>query len=107
MSHSEEPTSIPVRPVFDTLPSYAAGKPPVPVEGLTRYKLSSNENPLGPVPEVARVLAEFDAVHRYPDPLSTALRTALAGPVSYTHLDVYKRQGSSPANPAGRWRAPG
>ena len=73
MSHSEESTSIPVRPVFDTLPSYAAGKPPAPVEGLTRYKLSSNENPLGPVPEVARVLAEFDAVHRYPDPLAGQL----------------------------------
>lgn len=94
MSHSEEPTSIPVRPVFDTLPSYAAGKPPAPVEGLTRYKLSSNENPLGPVPEVARVLAEFDAVHRYPDPLSTALRTALAGQLGVDAEDIVTGAGS-------------
>ena len=94
MSHSEESTSIPVRPVFDTLPSYAAGKPPVPVEGLTRYKLSSNENPLGPVPEVARVLAEFDAVHRYPDPLSTALRTALAGQLGVDAEDIVTGAGS-------------
>jgi len=94
MSHSEEPTSIPVRPVFDTLPSYAAGKPPVPVEGLTRYKLSSNENPLGPVPEVARVLAEFDAVHRYPDPLSAALRTALAGQLGVDAEDIVTGAGS-------------
>lgn len=94
MSHSEEPTSIPVRPVFDTLPSYAAGKPPAPVEGLTRYKLSSNENPLGPVPEVARVLAEFDAVHRYPDPLSTALRTALAGQLGVDAEDIVTGSGS-------------
>ena len=94
MSHSEEPTSIPVRPVFDTLPSYAAGKPPAPVEGLTRYKLSSNENPLGPVPEVARVLAEFDAVHRYPDPLSTALRTALAGQLGEDAEDIVTGAGS-------------
>ena len=94
MSHSEEPTSIPVRPVFDTLPSYAAGKPPVPVDGLTRYKLSSNENPLGPVPEVARVLAEFDAVHRYPDPLSTALRTALAGQLGVDAEDIVTGAGS-------------
>lgn len=94
MSHSEEPTSIPVRPVFDTLPSYAVGKPPVPVEGLTRYKLSSNENPLGPVPEVARVLAEFDAVHRYPDPLSTALRTALAGQLGVDAEDIVTGAGS-------------
>lgn len=94
MSHSEEPTSIPVRPVFDTLPSYAAGKPPAPVEGLTRYKLSSNENPLGPVPEVARVLAEFDAVHRYPDPLSTALRAALAGQLGVDAEDIVTGAGS-------------
>lgn len=94
MSHSEEPTSIPVRPVFDTLPSYAAGKPPAPVEGLTRYKLSSNENPLGPVPAVARVLAEFDAVHRYPDPLSTALRTALAGQLGVDAEDIVTGAGS-------------
>ena len=94
MSHSEEPTSVPVRPVFDTLPSYAAGKPPAPVEGLTRYKLSSNENPLGPVPEVARVLAEFDAVHRYPDPLSTALRTALAGQLGVDAEDIVTGAGS-------------
>lgn len=94
MSHSEEPTSIPVRPVFDTLPSYAAGKPPAPVEGLTRYKLSSNENPLGPVPEAARVLAEFDTVHRYPDPLSTALRTALAGQLGVDAEDIVTGAGS-------------
>lgn len=94
MSHSEEPTSIPVRPVFDTLPSYAAGKPPAPVEGLTRYKLSSNENPLGPVPEVARVLAEFDAVHRYPDSLSTALRTALAEQLGVDAEDIVTGAGS-------------
>ena len=94
MSHSEESTSIPVRPVFDTLPSYAAGKPPAPVEGLTRYKLSSNENPLGPVPEVARVLAEFDAVHRYPDPFSTALRTALAGQLGVDAEDIVTGAGS-------------
>ena len=94
MSHSEEPTSIPVRPVFDTLPSYAAGKPPVPVEGLTRYKLSSNENPLGPVPEGARVLAEFDAGHRYPDPLSAALRPALAGQLGVDAEDIVTGAGS-------------
>lgn len=94
MSHSEESTSIPVRPVFDTLPSYAAGKPPAPVEGLTRYKLSSNENPLGPVPAVARVLAEFDAVHRYPDPLSTALRTALAEQLGVDAEDIVTGAGS-------------
>lgn len=94
MSQSAEHANFPVRPVFDTLPSYAAGKPPAPVEGLTRYKLSSNENPLGPVPAVARVLAEFDAVHRYPDPLSTALRTALAGQLGVDAEDIVTGAGS-------------
>ncbi|WP_294453776.1 histidinol-phosphate transaminase [Rothia mucilaginosa] len=94
MSQSAEHANFPVRPVFDTLPSYAAGKPPAPVEGLTRYKLSSNENPLGPVPAVARVLAEFDAVHRYPDPLSTALRTALAEQLGVDAEDIVTGAGS-------------
>ncbi|WP_294499525.1 histidinol-phosphate transaminase [uncultured Rothia sp.] len=94
MSQSAEHANIPVRPVFDTLPSYAAGKPPAPVEGLTRYKLSSNENPLGPVPAVARVLAGFDAVHRYPDPLSTALRTALAEQLGVDAEDIVTGAGS-------------
>lgn len=94
MSQSAEHANIPVRPVFDTLPSYAAGKPPAPVDGLTRYKLSSNENPLGPVPAVVRVLAEFDAVHRYPDPLSTALRTALAEQLGVDAEDIVTGAGS-------------
>lgn len=94
MSQSAEHANFPVRPVFDTLPSYAAGKPPAPVDGLTRYKLSSNENPLGPVPAVARVLAEFDAVHRYPDPLSTALRTALAEQLGVDAEDIVTGAGS-------------
>ena len=94
MSQSAEHVNIPVRPVFNTLPSYAAGKPPAPVEGLTQYKLSSNENPLGPVPEVARVLAEFVTVHRYPDPLSTALRHKLSARLGVDADDIVTGAGS-------------
>lgn len=94
MSQSAEHANIPVRPVFNTLPSYAAGKPPAPVEGLTQYKLSSNENPLGPVPEVARVLAEFATVHRYPDPLSTALRQKLSARLGVDADDIVTGAGS-------------
>lgn len=94
MSQSAEHANIPVRPVFNTLPSYAAGKPPAPVEGLTQYKLSSNENPLGPVPEVARVLAEFATVHRYPDPLSTALRHKLSARLGADADDIVTGAGS-------------
>ena len=94
MSQSAEHANIPVRPVFSTLPSYAAGKPPAPVEGLTQYKLSSNENPLGPVPEVARVLAEFATAHRYPDPLSTALRHKLSARLGVEADDIVTGAGS-------------
>lgn len=94
MSQSAEHANIPVRPVFSTLPSYAAGKPPAPVEGLTQYKLSSNENPLGPVPEVARVLAEFATAHRYPDPLSTALRHKLSARLGVDADDIVTGAGS-------------
>lgn len=94
MSQSAEHANIPVRPVFNTLPSYAAGKPPAPVEGLTQYKLSSNENPLGPVPEVARVLAEFATAHRYPDPLSTALRQKLSTRLGVDADDIVTGAGS-------------
>ena len=94
MSQSAEHANIPVRPVFNTLPSYAAGKPPAPVEGLTQYKLSSNENPLGPVPEVARILAEFATVHRYPDPLSTALRQKLSARLGVDADDIVTGAGS-------------
>ena len=94
MSQSAEHANIPVRPVFNTLPSYAAGKPPAPVEGLTQYKLSSNENPLGPVPEVVRVLAEFATAHRYPDPLSTALRQKLSARLGVDADDIVTGAGS-------------
>lgn len=94
MSQSAEHANIPVRPVFNTLPSYAAGKPPAPVEGLTQYKLSSNENPLGPVPEVARVIAEFATAHRYPDPLSTALRQKLSARLGVDADDIVTGAGS-------------
>lgn len=71
------------RPVLQQLPKYAAGKPPAVVEGLTSFKLSSNENPLPPLPQVLEVIRNFDDIYRYPDPLSTKLRAALS-----TELDV-------------------
>ena len=66
------------RPVMDRLPKYAAGKPPAVIEGLQPYKLSSNENPLPPIPEVLEAIQSQHNIQRYPDPLSTALRTELS-----------------------------
>lgn len=53
------------------------------VEGLQSFKLSSNENPLPPIPAVLDAIHAETDVNRYPDPLSTRLRAALA-----TFLDV-------------------
>lgn len=71
-------SSIRPRPVVGGLPKYAAGKPPMDISGLESFKLSSNENPLGPVPAVLAVLASADDLHRYPDSTSPALRRALS-----------------------------
>ena len=82
------------RPVVDRLPRYAAGKPPLAVEGITSYKLSSNENPLPPIPAVVEAIAAQTDFNRYPDPLSTRLRTALAGFLSVPAEDIVTGTGS-------------
>ena len=48
-------------------------------------KLDANENPYGPSPRVAEVLAQAPYMHIYPDPESRALRAALA---EYTGIDA-------------------
>lgn len=54
------------RPSLDALPSYKPGKPPV--GGVAGYKLSSNENPYGPLPSVLKaVQGAAEAFNRYPD----------------------------------------
>ena len=82
------------RPVVARLPRYAAGKPPAAVEGLASYKLSSNENPLPPLPAVLAAIAQQDDFNRYPDPLSTRLRDALAGFLDVPAEDVVTGAGS-------------
>ncbi len=67
------------RAAIDALPAYVPGKPPAPREGITTYKLSSNENPYPPLPgviEAARSAAE--QMNRYPDMGCTALYAALS-----------------------------
>lgn len=66
------------RSIIGRLPKYAAGKPPAPIEGLESFKLSSNENPLPPLPSVLSAIAGETAINRYPDPVATALRFRLA-----------------------------
>ncbi len=95
MTESENPAGrIRPRPVVDLLPRYAAGKPPAPVEGLVSYKLSSNENPLPPIPAVQQAIAAQTDFNRYPDPLSTKLRGALAVFLDVPAEDIVTGAGS-------------
>ncbi len=76
------------RSALDQVPAYVAGKPPTPREGLTVYKVSSNENPNPPLPSVLEVVREQAAgINRYPDMGVTALTDALAA-----HLGVPREQ---------------
>lgn len=87
---SFDPSTL-IRPDVADLEPYT---PIVPFEVLSHQlnrrpdqiiKLDANENPYGPSPRVAEVLAEAPYLHIYPDPDSRALRQALAG---YTGLEA-------------------
>ncbi|WP_200896415.1 histidinol-phosphate transaminase [Pseudarthrobacter chlorophenolicus] len=82
------------RPVVGRLPRYAAGKPPAAVDGLASYKLSSNENPLPPLPAVLEAIAQQTDFNRYPDPLSSRLRAALAEFLQVPAADIVTGAGS-------------
>src|SRR4051794_34415714 len=61
------------------IPAYVAGRPPRPRDGMTTYKLSSNENPFPPLPGVLEAAGRAaEQMNRYPDMGTTALYAALA-----------------------------
>ncbi|HJX78992.1 histidinol-phosphate transaminase [Glutamicibacter sp.] len=82
------------RSIVARLPKYAAGKPPVVVEGLEPFKLSSNEIPFGPIDEVRQAVLAQDALNRYPDSLSTKLRTSLSEYLDVPAADIVTGAGS-------------
>ena len=55
------PPSTPVRlrDVLSRMPDYKPGKPAAARAGVTAYKLSSNENPYGPLPSVLSAINDF------------------------------------------------
>lgn len=68
-----------IRKSIQELPSYKAGARAQAVSGFTPYKLSSNENPLNPLPSVVAVIAKVaESINRYPDPLATELTARLS-----------------------------
>ena len=65
---------------MSALPVYKAGKKVSPVNGLTAYKLSSNESAHAPLPSVLSAIVDAATeINRYPDPFATALTAVLAG----------------------------
>lgn len=82
------------RSVMGALPRYTAGKPPAVIDGLESYKLSSNENPFPPLPAVLEAISGRQDINRYPDPLSTALRTELASFLDVPADDIVTGGGS-------------
>ncbi|MBO0909517.1 histidinol-phosphate transaminase [Arthrobacter sunyaminii] len=95
-THAAEVRAPEIRPrnVMGKLPRYAAGKPPAIIEGLQSYKLSSNENPFPPLPAVLEAISNRQDINRYPDPLSTALRTELAAFLDVPAEDIVTGAGS-------------
>jgi histidinol-phosphate aminotransferase len=83
------------RAALAAVPAYVAGKPPTPREGLTTYKLSSNENPFPPLPGVLEaVAAAAEAINRYPDMGSRALYEALSERLGVPTTDLAAATGS-------------
>ena len=73
------PSGPQVRPAVRDIPAYVPGRPPAPRDGVTTYKLSSNENPNAPLPGVVEAAtAAVARMNRYPDMGCTALYGALA-----------------------------
>ncbi|NHA67433.1 histidinol-phosphate transaminase [Phycicoccus flavus] len=73
-----------LRGALDTLPAYTPGRPATVREGLTAYKISSNENPYPPLPSVLDAVREAAAgMNRYPDMAVATLTTRIAA-----HLGV-------------------
>lgn len=68
-----------LRRELDGIPTYKPGRPPAVEEGVTAYKLSSNENPYAPLPGVLEAAtAAAENFNRYPDMACTALHGELA-----------------------------
>jgi len=71
--------TVRLREALAAVPAYKPGKPAVVREGVTAYKISSNENPYPPLPGVLQVVADAATeMNRYPDMAVTALTDALA-----------------------------
>ena len=72
------------------LVAYAPGKP----AAADAFKLSSNENPFEPIPEVVAAIAASSGINRYPDSGGFALRSRLAERFGVRPEEVHLGAGS-------------
>ena len=74
--------------------AYVPGEQPPPAPAIV--KLNTNENPYGPAPAVADVLAKFpaDSLRLYPDPECRALRMEIASHYGFQQDEVVIGNGS-------------
>jgi len=71
--------TVRLRETLAAVPAYKPGKPAAAREGITEYKISSNENPYPPLPSVLKVVQDAALqMNRYPDMAVTELTLALA-----------------------------
>ncbi|HRW17325.1 MAG TPA: histidinol-phosphate transaminase [Dermatophilaceae bacterium] len=84
-----------LRAALDRVPAYVPGKPARAPEGVTAYKLSSNENPFPPLDSVRVVLdKQLDTINRYPDMASVDLIAAIAAFVGCDPANIAVGTGS-------------
>jgi len=71
--------TVRLREALAAVPVYKPGKPAAAREGVTAYKISSNENPYPPLPSVLKVVKDAALqMNRYPDLAVTELTQAIA-----------------------------
>ncbi|MDO5741206.1 MAG: histidinol-phosphate transaminase [Ornithinimicrobium sp.] len=91
----DQPSPVRLRTTLAGVPAYTPGKPAAPIEGLTTYKISSNENPYPPLPSVlAAVKDAAESMNRYPDMGVVELTAALAERLGVPTTDLATGTGS-------------
>ena len=89
VSDSQIMPSVRLRPEIMAAAPYRQGKP-APTDS---FKLSSNENPFDPLPEVLEAIAK-SAINRYPDAAASALSDRLAERFGVNRAEVHVGSGS-------------
>ena len=82
--------AVRLRPEIVALAAYTQGKP----ADSDAFKLSSNENPFDPIPEVVAAIAASSGVNRYPEAAGVELRVRLAGRFGVRTEEVHLGAGS-------------